>query len=164
MHLDAQSTAMSAVRPAMDRLFLPSLVAYGGEEAARLMKITAAASSAIGYELPTNIHLLTLQPWAPNTLLVRLAHQFAVDEDAVLSAPVTVDLAQLLEPLGGISEMSEMSLSANQERAEMEANRLRWNSMDSASSSRRSETASSTEGFQVTINPMEIKTFIVKLA
>ena len=45
--------------------------------------------------LPPNVHIVTLHAQGPKTLLLRLAHMFAVGEDAALSAPVTVDLATL---------------------------------------------------------------------
>jgi hypothetical protein len=45
--------------------------------------------------------------------LVRVSHQFAVDEDAKLSQPVTVDLANILYQ-HKISGVTEMSLTANQ--------------------------------------------------
>lgn len=38
------------------------------------------------------MHLLTLARWGPKMLLLRLEHQFAVNEDRNLSSPVTLNV------------------------------------------------------------------------
>lgn len=48
-----------------------------------------------GAGLPPNLHIVTLHAQAPKTLLLRVAHMFAVGESATLSGPVSVDLATL---------------------------------------------------------------------
>ncbi len=47
-------------------------------------------------------------------ILIRLAHQFAAGEDAVLSQPATVDLLQLLDRFNVVA-VEERSLTANQQ-------------------------------------------------
>lgn len=49
------------------------------------------------------MHLLTLARWGRETLLLRLEHQFAVQEDMVgnLSSPVTLDLRVRRAEVGG---------------------------------------------------------------
>ena len=42
--------------------------------------------------LPANVHLLTLEQWAENEILLRLEHQFELNEDKAYSKPVTVSL------------------------------------------------------------------------
>merc|ERR1719242_2067763 len=48
--------------------------------------------------LPDNIHILTLEPWKENQILLRLEHQFDIDEDPQLSLPVKVNIRKLLNP------------------------------------------------------------------
>lgn len=42
--------------------------------------------------LPSNVQILTLEPWRDGAHLLRLEHVFDVSEDASLSEPVTIDL------------------------------------------------------------------------
>ena len=42
--------------------------------------------------LPANVHLLTLEQWADDEILLRLEHQFERNEDKAYSKPVTVSL------------------------------------------------------------------------
>jgi Glycosyl hydrolases family 38 C-terminal domain/Glycosyl hydrolases family 38 C-terminal beta sandwich domain len=79
----------------------------------------------LGYELPENVHILTLEQWSKGVLLLRLAHQFAMNEDPQLSTPVKVDIAALLKYWLPES-IVEMSLSVNQYRSEMLAHKLHW--------------------------------------
>ena len=55
--------------------------------------------SGLRRELPPSVRLLTLARWGPETLLLRLEHQFAVGEDSGrnLSSPVTLDLTVRIE-------------------------------------------------------------------
>jgi hypothetical protein len=157
--VSSPSDGMRELRTEMDKLFMPLSVFYGikgkGTEISAQKK--SSLGSAIGQELPVNVHLLTLQQWNKNTVLLRLAHQFAVDEDAELSAPVTVDVSSLLAPLNPVS-IVEMSLSANQDKQTMLANKIQWTE---TSSKTAGAAYGVTEGMQTTLNSMEIKTFFV---
>ena len=159
------SDAMKETRAAMDTVYQQLHTFYG--------KYTGDAGSnplppiktmlPLSYDLPINVQLNTFETWSPNVLLVRLAHQFAIDEDSELSAPVDIDLAALLSRYQ-IKSIVEMSLSANQEKDAMLANKIQWNTKDDkskgatirspASMTRSSDTI-------VTLNAMEIKTFMV---
>lgn len=48
--------------------------------------------SALKKALPPNVHILTLEPWKDDTILLRLEHLFEVNETRRYSAPVTVNL------------------------------------------------------------------------
>lgn len=48
--------------------------------------------SALNRALPPNVHILTLEPWKNDTILLRLEHLFEVNEARKLSAPVRVNL------------------------------------------------------------------------
>ena len=82
-------TAMKEARIMMDKVYEPLHVFYGDFDptGSELKTTSPVAEDA---SLPENVHLLTLETWRPNVLLVRLAHQFAVDEDALLSKAVDV--------------------------------------------------------------------------
>ena len=64
------------------------------------VKSYRCATSGMVEPLPENLHLLTMQDnkeyGAAGSMLLRLAHLFEVGEDPVGSAPVTVNLDQLL--------------------------------------------------------------------
>ena len=66
--------------------------------------------------LPANVHILTLEPWRNNQILLRLEHQFDVDEDSELSLPVKVNIKKLLnlaEVPYAITGIREVALGAN---------------------------------------------------
>lgn len=78
-------------------------------------------------DLPVNVDVISVvRDAVTQTTLVRVAHQFAVDEDPELAQVVSIDLAQLfrggLEPTGIV----EMSLTANRKLADMPT-RMQWN-------------------------------------
>jgi hypothetical protein len=60
-----------------------------------------------------------------NAFLVRLSHQYGVDEDHTYSTPASVNLHDLF-PNHSIASITELTLSANQARAKWEKRRLRW--------------------------------------
>jgi hypothetical protein len=130
----------------------------------------------LGAELPTNVHLLSVEyldstKEGHKNVAIRLAHQFAVNEDADMSVDVQVDLSSLFSTFGSIQSVTEMSLSMNQLKADLVNNKVAWKTADGAvtasSTSTTVNTASrslrSTTGLEtvVTLNPMQIKTFVV---
>ena len=106
----------------------PLLVAFVGDKAAvgRLVaEQAAAAAPAPAAALPANVHLLTLAPAAGGRLLVRVAHQFAAGEHADLSAPVRVDLHDLLPAGVRAGSVVEMGLTGARPLADAPA-KLEW--------------------------------------
>ena len=198
--LSSISDGSKEVRSLMDELYLPLVPLFSAEPSTvkHFESLTATAATvgsaenkvehagkttALGLELPVNVHLLTLEARSNKELLVRLAHQFAVGEDASLSAPVSVDLFQLLQAWEPVSAQ-EMTLSANQLKSEQFAGKIQWPTEASASVGATPAVASLTaEGkaevkkgtqqlrgaanaagsFVVELNPMQIKTFLVQL-
>uniref|UniRef100_A0A671T5G0 Alpha-mannosidase n=1 Tax=Sinocyclocheilus anshuiensis TaxID=1608454 RepID=A0A671T5G0_9TELE len=103
--------------------------------------------------LPPAVHLLTLSQWDKDSVLIRLEHQYQAEESKTHSQPVTVNLQKLfstLEVLGA----SEMSLGANQWKEDM--NRLQWNTGSQFFISLTFEQI-------ITLNPMEIRTFLLQV-
>ena len=98
-----------------------------------------------------------------------------VDEQSDLAKPASVNLQDLLPQLK-LSEVSELSLSANQLQADVQ--RLKWQAGKSLSTDMTDEPvqvlshpAVSCSGamcvnadLTVTLNPMDIKTFLLKVA
>jgi hypothetical protein len=167
---------MREVRALMDELYLPLQPLYAplSPAAAATADITQLSSTAavLGMELPANVHLATLEASGDHELLVRLAHQFAVGEDAELSQPVSVDLFALLAPFQPKSA-EELTLSANQAKSEQLAGKIQWptegqsavRSAAAAPASAKSslrKAAATASTFVVELQPMQIKTFRVQ--
>ncbi|GAV60191.1 Glyco_hydro_38 domain-containing protein/Glyco_hydro_38C domain-containing protein/Alpha-mann_mid domain-containing protein [Cephalotus follicularis] len=114
------------------------------------------------YALPDNVALLTLQELEDGKVLFRLAHLYEIGEDKDLSVMATVELEKVF-PHQKINKVTEMSLSANQERSEMEKKRLVWKVEGSSGEEpkvvRGGPVDSST--LVVELAPMEIRTFVI---
>jgi lysosomal alpha-mannosidase len=111
--------------------------------------------STIKNELPLNVHLLTLKTLDDGQVLLRLNHIYAANEDTTYSRPATVDLSNFFVNFDIIS-MSEMTLSANRPKSQL--HRLKWNTKDN-----NQKVYEVKENFMVTLNPMEIKTYMIRL-
>ncbi|XP_037084012.1 lysosomal alpha-mannosidase-like [Pollicipes pollicipes] len=116
--------------------------------------------------LPANVHLLTLEMYKPNQLLIRLEHQFQADEDPALSKPVDVNLKDLFTTLN-VTSVEEFGLSAD--RPLKDINRLHWDHVQSnrlpknfrgAAHEVYRSTGAEHDPLTVTLNPMEIRTFV----
>jgi lysosomal alpha-mannosidase len=88
--------------------------------------------SALSDVMPLNVHLLTFDQLGPKQYLVRVEHYFELYEDEIYSQPVTFDLQTLFNSIGTISEMIELTLSANLPLSEL--HRLDWMTKDRESS------------------------------
>lgn len=128
--------------------------------------------------MPPNVHLLTFEPWKDGTLLLRLEHYLQKTDDSLdLSKTVTVDLEEIFPNLN-IESVKETTLAANQWKDE--ARRLNWKFSDTMVNdfnqnynteniqNKHSPTydrkmSKTTKKTEITLSPMEIKTFVVKL-
>ncbi|XP_069914917.1 lysosomal alpha-mannosidase isoform X3 [Oryctolagus cuniculus] len=112
--------------------------------------------SGLRRELPPSVHLLTLARWGPETLLLRLEHQFASREGSGhnLSSPVTLNLLDLFSTFT-ITRLQETTLAANQPRAS--ASRLKWTPN---SGPIRNLPVHRPDPAAITLQPMEIRTFV----
>ncbi|OQV16531.1 Lysosomal alpha-mannosidase [Hypsibius exemplaris] len=115
--------------------------------------------------LPDNVHILSLEQWTNNTLIVRLEHTFEQGEDPVLSLPATVDLQSILGDLK-IKSIVEVTIDGNAPVSAI--NRLKWKKAASPQRSqgvRRPMDGSMVgDAFSVTLNSMEIRSFQVTLS
>ena len=80
---------MAETRAMMDKIYEPVHAFYGSFDPTGI-ELKTTSPMAADAQLPINVHLLTLETRRPGVLLLRLAHQFAVDEDPVYSNPVVV--------------------------------------------------------------------------
>lgn len=113
------------------------------------------------YLLPDNVAILTLQELQGGEVLLRLAHLYEVGEDKDLSVKASVELKKVFYNKK-IKRIAEMSLSANQERAEMEKKRLVWKVEGSSEEPKvvRGGPVDPTK-LVVELAPMEIRTFTI---
>nr|CAD7414004.1 unnamed protein product [Timema poppensis] len=112
--------------------------------------------------LPSNVHLLTLEPWKDQAVLLRLEHFLEKNEDPILSRDADVNIKnysslkqELLAPLTVLS-VNETTLDGSQWLSEVD--RLQWNV---TVTEERTPTFHQINNFTITLSPMQIRTFIV---
>lgn len=133
--------------------------------------------SALRKSLPENVNILTLEPWTEVTYLLRLEHIFEKDEDPELSSPVTINLEVEIiwhsekwfmistlwlfqELFSGFTVKSavETTLGANRELATLKS-KYDWGYKETYKYPKQSLI-----GLEVTLQPMDIKTFIIEVS
>lgn len=116
---------------------------------------------------------MTYEPWRDDTILIRFEHLLERDEDAELSKPVRFNLADLYPSFD--IELREVSLSGNQWIEDF--NRLQFKS-ETTSTDYFQQFASNTtkassdvkqeffdvDELEITLNPMEIRSFVMSLS
>ena len=121
-------------------------------------KYNTEYSISAGSELPTNVHLLTLQHWNTPKVLFRVEHLFENGEDSLLSKPVVLDLNDKIFAPFNIDTLTELGLGANVKLSEIK--RLSWKTEGETKPKKRERLVKATN---ITLNPMEIRTFEVEL-
>ncbi|KAJ7971780.1 Alpha-mannosidase [Quillaja saponaria] len=144
-------------------IYSPLLLAFSEQDGDDWRNSHVLTFSGIdsSYSLPDNIAVITFQELDSGKVLLRLAHLYEIEEDKDLSELTIVELKKLF-PGKEIIKVTEMSLSANQERSEMEKKRLRWKVEGSLGehSGLRGGPVDPRE-LSVELTPMEIRTFII---
>jgi len=157
--LDTVEKANDVRRTLSERQNFGPTLAFGPSE------LQKAGFSALTSNLPKNIKLQTLtNNYASindGKLLFRLTHLYSVGEHPELSKPVTVDLASLFGSGYKITDVEDMSVTANQKKADMEKNKLVWKT-DVDPVTPAGEWVP-TKDLKVTIRPMEVRTFHITL-
>lgn len=129
------------------------------------MRVQRESFSALASKLPSNVKLQTLTNNYASVnegkLLFRLSHLYSVGEHSELSKPVTVDLTSLFGNGYRIIDAEEMSLTGNQNKATMVKNKLVWKTSEVSSDG---DVWSPPTDLQVTLRPMEVKTFHITFA
>ncbi|XP_071952735.1 lysosomal alpha-mannosidase-like [Antedon mediterranea] len=132
-------------------MFMPSAVA----NTAKKIK-----GSLLQHQIPENVHLLTLEKWGDDTVLLRLEHQYEKTDNADLSKNATVSLKGLFADFDIIS-VQEMTLGGNQLLSE--AKRLKWKTADGLVPTDYKPEPVSADTLSVMLTPMQIRTFIAKI-
>ena len=166
-----ESGGARLARAVMDPAFAAPLVFMG--ESSSLTATTPFQTtrlSGLESNLPENVMLVSFYRWIGSsvnddddttpTFLLRLGHQYGVDEDERLSAPVKVDLTTLFRGYT-LKVVGETTLTGNQSYKSFLANRLEWKNssnrgMGKAAISNDSDT-------EIVLKPLDIRTFQVKL-
>lgn len=105
----------------------------------------SARSSMLHQELPANVNILTLSAMDDDPsgkIMLRLMHIFEVDEDPILSQPVTVDLSTVFLNLQ-IVDIEERTLTMN------------------AAKNTQFKKADGGLDLSITLTPMEIRSFLI---
>ena len=170
--VDTIENAHATRRELVDRLNFPPTLAFDRGSALP----TTPSMSAISGELPANVRLMTVssnyREWNDGKFLFRVAHKYQVDEHPTLSLPATFSLASIFCKAGlNITAAEETTVTANQPRAGWEKKKKVWPTVevvDRGVSMQPQESRQfldpTDEAMEVTINAMEVKTFLVTLA
>jgi len=161
--LTAPNMLLAAARGTAARVFGYPYVTYSPLSGTPQDYIKAhhVQQSFVQTPLPPNVDLMTLQVTdaAKGIALVRLAHQFGVGEDQSLSLPVTVDLGALFTR--GVTTVTELGLTANQAVGAHRGYTWKVQGEETAPPAKFKRVDA---GFNVTLNPAEIRTFNVTFA
>jgi Glycosyl hydrolases family 38 C-terminal domain/Glycosyl hydrolases family 38 C-terminal beta sandwich domain len=155
------TSGASLARSVMDGAFAPPLVFVASAKSNEQVPLSRTSFSALKAALPSNVMLVTFKRLHGNVnntsqYMIRLGHQFSVNEDEELSKSVTIDLANLFTGFK-LTAAKEMTLSANQAYNEWVKTRLQWTGSSSQPS------AVSYGNTSVTLYPMDVRTFVVSL-
>ncbi|CAI8046007.1 Lysosomal alpha-mannosidase, partial [Geodia barretti] len=112
-------------------------------------------SDGLTVELPLNIHLLTLERLDHTHHLLRLEHQYPIDE-APLNTTANVTLEELFQEMK-VVEAVELGLGGNALLSDI--HRLHWNTASSRTGGGRRPTEKLSPPFTIVLKPMEIRTF-----
>ncbi|KAE9449025.1 hypothetical protein C3L33_19078, partial [Rhododendron williamsianum] len=144
-------------------IYSPLLLAFTELDGSNWMNSHVPTFSGIDptYSLPNNIAVITLQELESGRVLLRLAHLYETGEDSDYSKLTSVELKKLF-PTKKIQKVTEMNLSANQERAEMETKRLVWK-IESSSDEAKIVRGGPVDPVKLVVElaPMEIRTFFI---
>jgi lysosomal alpha-mannosidase len=153
-------------RPLASRIFSAPIVAFSQLSDDKTVVKSAPMARMPAEALPMNVDLMTCQILVnqpPATVLIRLSHMYAAGEDSDFARPVNVSI-QSIFPGQQVSNVQELSLTANQARAAMSPIPA-WHIHGErrAEPIKRSLAPAIGDDFVVTLNPMEIRTYSLSL-
>jgi lysosomal alpha-mannosidase len=164
---DGKSTAAQERELALKKLLTP-LVLVGDASSDDLSLDNIQSTLNLNFDglaktLPDNVHILTLEPWQEDSYILRLEHILENNEDDSLSQAVSVDLSGLFS-LFEVTEIRETTLGANQWLDEFEAKeKYVWN-VKGGGSVVNNKPSAAPRADEISLNPMQIRTFVVKVA
>lgn len=105
---------------------------------------------------------MTFEPWKEGSVLIRLEHILEKDEDPALSKPTRINLNDVFP--GYDIDLKEVTLSANQWIEDYQRLHFTEETSDFLDEfTNQTLTKSVSTDMEITLNPMEIKTFIMFL-
>ncbi|RZF46632.1 hypothetical protein LSTR_LSTR014959 [Laodelphax striatellus] len=110
--------------------------------------------------VPSNVKILTLEPWKGRSLLIRLENIFENGEDELYSKEANVNLQDLFSAFKVVSA-EETTLGANLLLKDLQ--RLKWKSQSNYIEKQGLSDQQTLTDFNVTLKPMQIRTFIVEV-
>lgn len=165
--LDTAATAGVQRRTALANLYYRPLPRISplptGVSPAQWIGQYKASYTGLTAALPANVHLLTAHSLGPKTLLLRVAHSYETGEDSTNSQPATVNLATIFAPFT-ITAATEMTLTGNQPLTA--APQVTYQVKNPSGGAPTTVTlpvvppAPSGNGLQITLSPMQIRTFM----
>ena len=174
--LERPARASRVWRPLADRTYARPLLAFARIDANAADADGGAGAdgappradvSALLTPLPAHVQLVTLQELRAGRLLLRLAHQLAIGEDAALAQPAQVNLATLFDPaVLRLEGASRRSLTNSHNESELMRRRQRaraWHTSGQPHAWRRLNVYNFSADPVVTLGPMEIHTFELEL-
>jgi lysosomal alpha-mannosidase len=141
------TSAASTYRPLAKKAYHPFFLAFGPSTPYATWKNQYKTDYApLGITVPPNVHILNFVPLGSAQYILRLHHIYQVGEDAVLSQPVTLDIASLLTgyPIASIQETQLTAVVASTREDAVEI----YSDEPIAS-------------INIILNPTEIRTFII---
>ena len=158
--LDTIKNSAPRHRPLAQQMFMEPIVSFAAHTE-HYDKEFKTKYSGLKRELPANVHLLTLEQWNSGRYLLRLEHFYQLNEDPVLSKPVTVDLKDLFTSFT-ITGIQELTLGANQDVSALK-NRLKFKYTPSKAPVSLPPTSANVESLKIELNPMQIRTFVLNI-
>lgn len=155
----APSTAAQVWRPLVDAVYMPLQPFFAGAAS----ELGSSTSSFLLQPLPPNVQIVTLEAWDDSRTLLRLAHQFGLGEDAALSQPATIDLRALFAH-SEVKSVDERGLAVTISRDEVLRRRIQWRAEGDVGSPPQADESKERNEFQVTLGPLQIRTFLLELA
>ncbi|KAA8542054.1 hypothetical protein F0562_023206 [Nyssa sinensis] len=145
-------------------IYSPFLLAFTEQDGDKGTNFQVSTFSGMdpSYSLPDNVAMITLQELEDGQVLLRLAHLYEIAEDKDLSVMASVELKKVF-PTKKINKITEMSLSANQGREEMERKRLVWEVEGSQNEESKVLRGGPVDPVKLVVElaPMEIRTFLI---
>ncbi|KAL5557535.1 hypothetical protein UlMin_039771 [Ulmus minor] len=143
-------------------VYSPLFLAFTHEKAENWKSsyVTKASTIDPNYSLPLNVALITLQELDDGSVLLRLAHLYEANEDPEYSTLAKVELKKMFVGKT-IKEVSETSLSANQEKSNIK--KLEWKVEGGGEEPAPLKGGLvSNSSLVVELGPLEIRTFLLK--
>ncbi|KAL7642128.1 UNVERIFIED_CONTAM: hypothetical protein RMT77_006688 [Armadillidium vulgare] len=150
-------------RTRAEELFLRPILTFSDPSTFNPRTNGTSKKSGLTAPLPSNLRLLTLEPWEPQgTWLLRIENFYQVDESSQ-SQTIDFDIGDLFTDWT-ITNIQELTLGANAFKDEIE--RIKWGESlknDEKKSSKRVESGTDASAI-FSFTPMQIRTFLIQVA